>query len=67
MPDFEKIVFTMTERRRTKRKVLFDEQLGEQEYSDVGPAIGVLYIFKETVESMGLSKPAKIKVTIEPA
>lgn len=67
MPDLEKIEFTMKERRRTTRKVLFDEQLGGQEFSDTGLAIGVLYVHKDAVELLGLGKPAKIKVTIEPA
>lgn len=67
MADFDKLQFIMIERRRTTRKVLFDEQLGDYEYSETGPAIGILYIYKDAVEAIGLSKPAKIKVTIEPA
>lgn len=66
MPELEKMQFIMKERRRTKTKVLFDEELGEQEFSDVGTAVGVLYIRKEALSLITAQRPATIRVTIEP-
>lgn len=66
VPDLDKIQFTMVERRRTTRKVLFDEKLGDQEYSEFGPAIESLYIYQDALSLICTDKPARIKVTIEP-
>ncbi len=65
MPELDKLELIFTEERKTKRTVLFEEQLGEQAYSDQDIAVGPLYVKKEALEMIG--NPGKIKVTIEPA
>lgn len=65
MAELDKLELTFKEDRKTKRTVLFDEQIGEQAYSEKDVAIGPLYIQKEALEMIG--NPEKIKVTIEPA
>lgn len=65
MAEFDKLELTFKEDRKTKRTVLFEEQLGEQAFSEKDVAIGSLYVQKEALEMIG--NPEKIKVTIEPA
>ncbi|GAJ08398.1 unnamed protein product [marine sediment metagenome] len=60
----DKIELTFTEERKTKRAVLFHEELGDQAWSDQDVAIGPLYIKKQALEMIG--NPSKVKVTIEP-
>ncbi len=52
-------------RRKTKRAILFDEQLGDRQWSDQDVAIGPLYVKKQALDLIG--NPEQIKVTIEPA
>ena len=65
MAELNKLELVFTEDRKTTRTILFEEELGEQEYSSKGPAVGSLYVQKEALELIG--NPGKIKVTIEPA
>ena len=65
MAEMDKITLTFKVRRKTKRAVLFDELLGDKQWSDQDVAIGPLYVKKQALEGMG--NPSKIKVTIEPA
>jgi len=51
-------------RRETKRTILFDEELGEQAWSDKDVAVGPLYVQKQAVEMMG--NPEVIDVIIQP-
>ena len=60
---FDKIELEFNEKRDTKNTRLFEEVLGEQEYSDKGFAIGSLYVQIQALELMG--NPKKLKVTIE--
>ena len=65
MPDEDntiKLVFAR--RRETKRTILFDEELGEQQWSSKDVAIGSLYIQKEALELIG--NPEKLDVAISP-
>lgn len=64
MPELDKLELTFTEEYKTKRTVLFKEQLSEQSFSDEDVAVGPLYIKKQALEMIG--NPGKIKVTIEP-
>jgi hypothetical protein len=64
-PEMEKIELFFTQSYRTKKKVRYDEEVGEQEFSEKGPAIGYTYPFIEAMELIGI--PQRIKVTIEPA
>lgn len=57
-----KLVFKR--RKETKRTFLFDEELGEQAWSDKDVAIGPLYVQKQALEMIG--NPEKIEVTIRP-
>ncbi len=61
----DKIVLVFTEDRKTKRTVLFHEELGQQGWSDQDVAVGNLYVKKQALELIG--SPKKVKVTIEPA
>jgi len=61
----EKIELIFTEERKTKRTVLFREELGDQAWSDQDVAIGPLYVKQQALEQIG--NPSKLKVTIEPA
>lgn len=61
----EKIELIFKEERKTKRAVLFYEELGEVTWSDQDIAVGSLYVRKQALELLG--NPGKIKVTIEPA
>ncbi len=65
MPELDKLVLIFTEDRKTVRTVLFEEQLGEQTYSDQDVAVGPMYVKKQALEMIG--SPSRIKVTIEPA
>lgn len=60
----DKLILIFTKNYATKSKVRYDEELGEEEYSHKGPAIGYLYPYIEAIELIGT--PNKIKVTIEP-
>jgi len=51
-------------RKETKRTVLFDEQLGEQGWSDKDIAVGPLYVQKQALALIG--NPEEIEVTIKP-
>lgn len=62
--DLDKIVLEFEELRETKRTHLFEEKLGEQEWSDQGVAIGSIYVKTQALELIGM--PKKIRVTIEP-
>lgn len=62
--ELDKLDLTFTWERDTKRMTLFQEQLGEIEFSDKGPAVGALYVNQQALEMIG--SPKKIKVTIEP-
>lgn len=64
-PEMEKIEVFFTQVYRTKKKVRYDEEVGEQEFSEKGPAVGYIYPYLEAVELIGT--PQRIKVTIEPA
>lgn len=64
MPELDKLELVFTEARKTLRTVLFEEQLGEQAYSDQDVAVGALYVKKQALEMIG--NPEKIKVIIEP-
>ena len=65
MNEVNKIVLVFKVRRKTKRAVLFDEELGDQQWSDQDVAIGPLYVKKQALELIG--DPETIKVTVEPA
>jgi len=58
-----KIELTFIEERKTKRAVLFHEELGEEAWSDQDVAVGSLYVKKQALETIG--NPKKIKVVIE--
>ncbi len=61
----DKIELTFAEDRVTVRTVLFQEILGEQEWSDAKHyAVGSLYVMRQALELIG--NPKKLKVTIEP-
>jgi hypothetical protein len=61
----DKIELTFKQTYRTKKKVRYDEEVGEQEFSARGPAVGYMYPYIEAMELIGT--PQRIKVTIEPA
>ncbi len=64
MPEEGKIVLTFKFKNTTKNKHRFEEELGEQSWSDRDTAVGALYIEKGALELIGM--PDKIRVTIEP-
>lgn len=64
MAELGKLELTFKEDRKTTRTVLFEEELGEEELSSKGYAVGSIYVMKEALEMIG--NPGKIKVTIEP-
>jgi len=64
MDDDEEIKLVFKKRRETTRTILFDEELGEQGWSDKDVAVGVLYVQKQALEMIG--NPEKIEVTIRP-
>lgn len=61
----DKIELVFTEQRTTKRTVLFQEEIGEETWSDQDVAVGSLYVKQQALELIG--SPKKLKVTIEPA
>lgn len=63
-PELDKIVIDFKKRRETDRTFLFDEQLGERQWSDQDVAVGSLYVKKQALELIGM--PEHIRVTIEP-
>ena len=64
MPELDKLELTFIKSYRTKRKTRYDEEVGDQAYSDRDVAIGYIYPYTEAMELIG--NPNKIKVTIEP-
>jgi len=61
----DKIELIFTKQRDTKRTTLFQEELGDQSWSEQDVAVGSLYVKQEALELIG--SPEKLKVTIEPA
>jgi len=62
--DDNEIKLIFKKRRDTKRTILFDEELGEQAWSDKDVAIGPLYVQKQALELIG--NPEKIEVILRP-
>ena len=62
--EVDKIVLEFKELRETKRTRLFEEEVGEQEWSDQTFAVGTLYVKIQALEMIGM--PKRIRVTIEP-
>ena len=62
--ELDKIVLEFKDVRETKRTHLFEEQLGDQAYSDQDVAVGALYVKTQALKMLGM--PTKIRVTIEP-
>ena len=62
--ELDKIVLDFTADRDTKRARLFQEQLGEQAYSEQDVAVGALYVKLQALQMIG--DPKKLRVTIEP-
>lgn len=60
----DEIKLVFKKRRETKRTFLFDEELGEQGWSDKDIAIGPLYVQKQALETIG--SPERIDVVIKP-
>lgn len=61
----KKIELFFTKKYDTKKKIRYDEELGEFAWSARDVAIGYIYPFAEAMEELG--NPERIKVTIEPA
>jgi len=65
MPNEDNTIrLVFTRRRETQRTVLFDEELGEQAWSDKDVAVGPLYVQKQALEMIG--NPEKLDVVITP-
>lgn len=64
MAELDKIELVFKKAYTTKRKVRYDEQLGEYEFSRKGPALDYMYPYTEAMELIG--SPEKVRVTIEP-
>jgi len=62
--EVDKIVLEFKELRETKRTHLFEEELGEQAWSDQDVAVGNLYVKTQALEMIGM--PTHIRVTVEP-
>jgi len=62
--DENEIKLVFKRRRETKRTFLFDEQLGEQAWSDKDVAIGPLYVQKQALELINASNDDEIEVVI---
>jgi len=62
--EVDKIVLEFKELRETKRTHLFEEELGEQAWSDQDVAIGNLYIKTQALQMIGM--PKRVRVTVEP-
>lgn len=65
MADKDKIVLIFKRDYQTKHKVRYNEELGEEAWSDKDVALGYIYPYRQAIELIG--SPEKIKVTIEPA
>ena len=63
-PEEERLVLDFNWSKDTKRTSMFEEQLGEQAYSDKDVAIGIIYVQQQALELIG--DPKRIRVTIEP-
>lgn len=61
--ELEKIVLTFKFHTQTKNKYRFEEELGEQSWSDRDTACGTLYVEKQALELIG--NPKRVMVTIE--
>ena len=67
MPEMERLELFFTQAYKTRKKIRYDEEVGDQEYSNRGPAIGYIYPYIEAMELIGSPKPPqRIKVVIEP-
>lgn len=64
MAELDELKLTFKFRNPTKNKNRFEEELGEQSFSERDTAVGTLYVEKEALEMIG--NPTKLKVTIEP-
>lgn len=62
--EVDKIVIDFKEVRETKRTHLFEEELGDQSWSDQDVAVGSLYVKTHALDMIGM--PSRIRVTIEP-
>ena len=62
--EVDKIMLEFKELRETKRTHLFEEELGEQAWSDQDVAIGNLYIKTQALQMIGM--PKRVRVTVEP-
>ena len=62
--EVDKIVLEFKDKRETKRTHLFEEEIGEQAWSDQDVAIGPLYIKTQALEMIGM--PKRVRVTLEP-
>ena len=62
--EVSKIVLEFKEFRETKRTHLFQEEVGDQAWSDQDVAIGSLYLKTQALEMIGM--PTRLRVTIEP-
>jgi hypothetical protein len=60
----DKIKLVFRRRRETKRTILFDEQLGEQAWSDKDVAIGPLYVQKQALDMIGAANDDEIEVVL---
>ena len=62
--EMDKLSLDFKWERDTKRTSVFQEQLGEQAYSEKDVAVGPIYIQQEALMLIG--SPKKIRITIEP-
>ncbi len=60
----DKLVLVFKREYETKSKVRYNEQVGDEGYSDRDVAIGYIYPLSQAIEMLG--NPDLIKVTIEP-
>jgi hypothetical protein len=63
--EVEEIVIELIDKRTTKNTHMFEEVLGDQQWSEKDIAVGNLYIQTEALQMLG--SPKRIKVTIEAA
>ena len=59
----DKIELTFKFKNPTRNKQRFEEELGEQGWSDRDTAVGTLYVEKQALEEIG--NPTRLRVTIE--
>lgn len=64
MAEKDSIVLIFKRDYQTKRKVRYNEELGDFAWSDNDVAIGYIYPYKQAMELIG--NPEKVKITIEP-